>query len=89
MPPISNDINDFEAVLQELHSDFREHPFYYGNENPIMPELYRRLRDRLEPETVPLRYQQDHSDMDDWRNREINRLEREEHKIPRTESGRC
>lgn len=84
MTSISEDISCFENVLRELHDDFQNHPFHYGNENPIMPELYRRLRQRLTPETVPLTYRQDHSNMDDWRNREMfNRLERDGHEIPR------
>jgi len=49
-----------------------------------MPELYRRLRTQLSPETAPLRYHQDHSNMEEWRNREMfDRLERDEHEIPR------
>lgn len=78
------DIELFESAVQDLHQDFLDHPFHYGNENPIMPELYRRLKAELNPETVDLRYRQDHSNMDDWRNREMfNRLEREGHEIPR------
>ncbi|WP_226040355.1 hypothetical protein [Natrinema sp. DC36] len=80
----SADIRLFEDTLQQLHQDFLDHPFHYGNENPIMPELYRRLRTKLSPETVPVQYLQDHSNMDDWRNREMfNRLDKEGHKIPR------
>jgi len=80
--PTDTDI--FENTIQNLHRDLLDHPFHYGNENPIMPELYRRLRGKLEPETVPVQYRQDHSNMGDWRNREMfNRLEREGHEIPR------
>jgi hypothetical protein len=78
------DIRIFENALRDLHADFQQHPFHYGNENPVMPELYRLLRARLEPETVPVQYEQDHSDMDQWRNREMfERLDREGHRIPR------
>ncbi|MFC5277360.1 hypothetical protein ACFPM1_01065 [Halorubrum rubrum] len=84
MPSVSGDIELFEEVLHQLHHDFQNHPFHYGNENPVMPELYRQLRIRLSPETVPLTYRQDHSNMDDWRNREMfERLEQENQEIPR------
>ncbi|ELY58350.1 hypothetical protein [Natronolimnohabitans innermongolicus] len=80
----TRDIQLFEDTLRDLHQDFQEHPFHYGNENPIMPELYRRLRTQLTPETAPLTYRQDHSNMDDWRNREMfKRIERENQEIPR------
>jgi hypothetical protein len=84
MVPHSGDVELFENVLRQLHDDFQEHPFHYGNENPIMPELYRRLRAKLSPETVPLTYRQDHSNLDDWRNRDMfERVERENQNIPR------
>lgn len=84
MANIAEDIEFFEDTLRQLFSDFQSHPFHYGNENPIMPELYRRLRTQLTPETVPLTYRQDHSDMNEWRNREMfERLEREDQEIPR------
>jgi|GEM_PF-1877505 len=84
MTSVADDIELFEATLQHLISDFQSHPFHYGNENPVMPELYRELRKRLSPETVPLTYRQDHSNMEDWRNRELfERLERENQEIPR------
>jgi len=84
MASTSEDIELFEKTLYQLHSDFQNHPFHYGNENPIMPEIYRRLRQQLSPETVSLEYRQDHSNMDDWRNREMfERLEQEKHEIPR------
>lgn len=84
MDSVSEDIELFENTLRQLHRDFQRHPFHYGNENPIMPELYRWLRSQLSPETVPLAYLQDHSNMDDWRNREMfNRVEREDQEIPR------
>jgi hypothetical protein len=74
----------FEDNLRELHRDFRQHPFHYGNENPIMPELYRLLRDQLSPKTTQLEYRRDHSDMEQWRNREMfERIERDDHTIPR------
>jgi len=49
-----------------------------------MPELYRLLRERLTTETVPLEYRQQHSDMEQWRNREMfNRVQKEGQQIPR------
>jgi len=84
MTSVSEDIELFENALRQLHHDFQSHPFHYGNENPVMPELYRLLRTRLSPETVPLAYRQDHCNMDDWRNREMfERVEQEGQKIPR------
>ncbi|WP_152420261.1 hypothetical protein [Halorubrum distributum] len=84
MTSISEDIELFEKTLRQLHRDFQRHPFHYGNENPVMPELYRQLRAELSPETVPLTYCQDHSNLDDWRNRKMfERLEDENHQIPR------
>ena len=84
MTSVSEDIELFEKTLRQLHRDFQRHPFHYGNENPVMPELYRQLRSELSPETVPLTYRQDHSNLDDWRNREMfERLEDENHQIPR------
>lgn len=84
MASVAEDIEIFEDTLRQLHSDFQNHPFHYGNENPIMPELYRWLRTQLSAETVPLKYRQDHSNSDDWRNREMfERLEREDQEIPR------
>ena len=84
MVQLSGDIELFEETLRQLHRDFQKYPFHYGNENPIMPELYRRLRTQLSPETVPLTYRQDHSKMDDWRNREMfERLEQGDQEIPR------
>ncbi|GAB3686507.1 hypothetical protein GCM10028857_18670 [Salinarchaeum chitinilyticum] len=80
----SGEIEVFESVLKQLHSDFQQFPFHYGNENPVMPELYRRLRGQLTPGTVPLTYRSDHSDMEQWRNREMfNRIERDPLEIPR------
>jgi hypothetical protein len=84
MGSIPSDITDFEDTLLELHRDFQQYPFHYGNENPIMPELYRLLRERLTPETVPLEYRQQHSDMEQWRNRKMfNRVQNGGHQIPR------
>lgn len=84
MESSSGAIEAFESALQELHRDFQQFPFHYGNENPVMPELYRRLRGQLTPETIPLTYRRDHSDMDQWRNREMfNRIERDPLEIPR------
>lgn len=84
MDSIPSDITDFEDTLLELHRDFQQYPFHYGNENPIIPELYRLLRERLTPETVPLEYRQQHSDMEQWRNREMfNRVQNEGNQIPR------
>lgn len=80
----SDSIQLFEETLHNLHADFQRYPFHYGNENPVMPELYRLLRERLTPETTPVRYQQDHSDMEQWRNREIGeRVDLDTHEIPR------
>lgn len=84
MDSIADDIALFEEQLSALHRDFRRYPFHYGNENPVMPELYQSLREELTPETVPLEYRQEHSDMDQWRNRNMfERLEREGQEIPR------
>ncbi|SDG39231.1 hypothetical protein [Halorientalis regularis] len=84
MDSISSDITDFEDTLLELHRDFQRYPFHYGNENPIMPELYRLLREQLTPETVPLEYRQQHSDMEQWRNREMfNRVQNDGNQLPR------
>ncbi len=68
MASVAEDIELFEDALHQLPSDFQNHPFHYGNETPIMPDLYRWLRKQLSPETVPITYRQDHSNMDDWRN---------------------
>lgn len=84
MASAPDDVATFEELLRELHDDFQQHPFHYGNENPVMPELYRALRNRLSPETVALEYRQEHSDMEQWRNREMfSRVRREGHEIPR------
>lgn len=84
MSSVTDDIELFEATLKQLHEDFQQHPFHYGNENPVMPELYRRLRTELSPETVPVTYYQDHSNMDDWRNRDMfDRVDRADQEIPR------
>lgn len=80
----STEVRIFEDTLRELHRDFRQYPFHYGNENPIMPELYRLLRGQLSPETTQLEYRRDHSDMEQWRNREMfERIEHDDHTIPR------
>ena len=84
MKPQITDVEAFETALRNLFEDFQQHPFHYGNENPIMPELYRLLRKRLTPETVPLEYRRDHAEMDQWRNRKMfDRIERGGHTIPR------
>ncbi|MFD1643951.1 hypothetical protein [Halohasta litorea] len=84
MASVAEDVGIFEDAIRQLHDDFQNHPFHYGNENPIMPELYRRLRTELSPETISLSYRQDHSNMGDWRNREMfERSEREGQEIPR------
>lgn len=87
MTSVSEDIEQFEVCLQDLHEDFQQYPFHYGNENPVVPELYRRLLASLSRATVSIDYRQDHSNMDDWRNREMfDRLDAGIHETRRVRS---
>ena len=87
MTSVSEDIEQFEACLHALHEDFQQYPFHYGNEHPIAPELYRQLLASLSQLTVPVDYRQDHSSMEEWRNREMfNRLDEDNHEIRRVRS---
>jgi len=78
-----DDVAVFESVLRELHEDVQAYPFHYGNEHPITPELYARLRSQLSPATVPLDYRRDHSDNSQWRNRDLFERVDCEQRVPR------
>lgn len=87
MTSVSKDIEQFEACLHAIQKDFQQYPFHYGNENPVVPELYRRLLASLSRSTVSIDYRQDHSKMDDWRNREMfDRLEERTQEVRRVRS---
>jgi hypothetical protein len=68
---MGDDFSTFDAVLEQIHEDLSKYPFHYGNEHPIAPELYSRLRSELSPPTVELEYRQDHSNKSQWRNRDM------------------
>lgn len=83
MLAMDSDTKIFEQVLTQLHQDFKQHPFHYGNEHPIAPELYSRLRSKLPLPTVELDYRQDHSYQSKWRNRKISDNLSQDQRVPR------
>lgn len=79
------DIDVFEEVLKDLNKDIERYPFHYGNEHPIAPELYGRLRSALDPPTTPLEYKQEHSDLTQWRNRDMFDRLSPDQEVPRVQ----
>lgn len=80
---VDEDIEAFEDALADLHEELQRYPFHFGNENLLVPELYARLRPALAPPTVELEYRQDHSDLDQWRNRELFDRTDKDQEVPR------
>jgi hypothetical protein len=63
----------FEAVIDALGHDFARNPLQYGNEDLLIPELVHRLRQRIDPEYLPVEYRQEYPTIDDqWRTREFH-----------------
>ena len=69
---MTRDANSFNEAVGWLHNDFQQNPFQYGNEDPIRPELYRRLCHSLSSTRVDVEYERDYGDFDQWRVAEIH-----------------
>lgn len=69
---MTRDVDLFNETVDCLHKDFQRNPFQYGNEDPIRPELYRRLCRSLSSTWVDVEYALDYGDSDKWRVAEIH-----------------
>jgi hypothetical protein len=61
----------FAAVVDEIGADFAANPLQYGNEDMVVPEFVYRLRQRIDPEYLPVEYRQAYADHEKWRVRDF------------------
>lgn len=68
------DAEVLEEVVDELMKDFQKNPFQYGNEQPVISELYHRLRLKLDRPYLPVQFKTDYADKSKWRVRRSEAL---------------
>lgn len=69
------DIEIFDKVTEELTHDFQSNPFQYGNEQPVLNELYHRLRQSIPQVNLPVRFETDYANIEKWRVKNAARIE--------------
>ena len=68
----NSDQSAFETLIDEIHTDFSDNPVNYGNEDPVIPELIHRLRQKIDVDYLPVEYRQEYADNDQWRVRDFS-----------------
>lgn len=68
----NSDQSAFDTLIDEIHTDFSDNPVNYGNEDPVIPELIHRLRQKIDVDYLPVEYRQEYADNDQWRVRDFS-----------------
>lgn len=68
---MSKDVKIFNEAIKEMAEDFGQNPFQYVNEEPVIDELYTRLRKKLPSFFLPVEFKTDCSDESNWKVSEV------------------